>query len=491
MKKKILSEKILTTVLIFLVLSMVIMSSAIPTIIAGSDRTIKITSIQPPPPEGKQGSVQIYDPETKQWETKTGKDLPIEVKDGGKVKADKNTTAEVTYKDPLEKKQNKYRVKPDREVTFKWRPGYWDGDLLGYIPPHWEVTDSKTEKYKAEAASTGLFVIGCYLGLVGGIFCGIAEVGFGWYRAIADSPIEVTVYNGSVGVFTTNVTTNETIGCQIINGSLWFDENNKTWFSSGQSVTVYDDGTISEPIEVLLDATGMGFTPYGSDSQGLPTAHYPDQDIYVSGYAALLPPNAAIPVYLMPELLELPDYYNPDLAIAGTVALTDNLGNLPETLLWKPDTSDIGLYNIWIDTDNSASYTEGDIINFFGVRVIPLPVELPTICFIATAAYGTPMAEEIEVLREFRDQYLLTNPFGEALVEFYYQISPPMAEFITEHPSLKPIVRAGLVPAVAMSTVAVNTTPAEKIAMVGLVVLVSMAVIIWATRRRRRGQEYT
>lgn len=48
-----------------------------------------------------------------------------------------------------------------------------------------------------------------------------------------------------------------------------------------------------------------------------------------------------------------------------------------------------------------------------------------------------------------------------------------MAEFITEHPSLKPIVRAGLSPAVAMSTVAVNTTPAEKKA---IAVLLALAI---------------
>jgi hypothetical protein len=105
-------------------------------------------------------------------------------------------------------------------------------------------------------------------------------------------------------------------------------------------------------------------------------------------------------------------------------------------------------------------------------------------CFIATAAYGTPMAEEIQILREFRDEYLLTNPVGTSLVDLYYKISPPIAEFITEHPSLKPIVRAGLVPAVAMSTIAVNTTPAEKVTIVGLLVLVSAAVAVWATRRR-------
>ncbi|MEA1871892.1 MAG: CFI-box-CTERM domain-containing protein, partial [Chloroflexota bacterium] len=115
----------------------------------------------------------------------------------------------------------------------------------------------------------------------------------------------------------------------------------------------------------------------------------------------------------------------------------------------------------------------------------------PSFCFIATAAYGTPMAKEVQILREFRDGYLLTNPLGQALVDLYYRVSPPIAEFITEHPSLKPIVRTGLVPAVAMSTVAVNTTPAEKTVTVGLLVLVSVALAVWVTRRRGRSQEYT
>jgi hypothetical protein len=112
-------------------------------------------------------------------------------------------------------------------------------------------------------------------------------------------------------------------------------------------------------------------------------------------------------------------------------------------------------------------------------------------CFIATAAYGTPMAEEIQILRKFRDEYLLTNQVGQSLVDVYYTVSPPMADFIAEHPSLKPVVRAGLVPVVAMSTIMVDTTPAEKMAIVGLLVLVSVAVGVWAARRRSRVSEYT
>jgi hypothetical protein len=80
-------------------------------------------------------------------------------------------------------------------------------------------------------------------------------------------------------------------------------------------------------------------------------------------------------------------------------------------------------------------------------------------CFIATAAYGTPMAEEIQILRQFRDEYLLTNPLGQGLVDIYYRISPPIADFITDHPSLKPIVRAGLMPAVDMCSMVLGIVP--------------------------------
>jgi hypothetical protein len=130
-------------------------------------------------------------------------------------------------------------------------------------------------------------------------------------------------------------------------------------------------------------------------------------------------------------------------------------------------------------------------ISFDVGRDATLTITVPEVCFIATAAYGTPMAEEIQILRDFRDEYLLTNPLGQALVGNYYRVSPPIAEFITEHPSLKPIVRAGLLPAVAISSIAINTTPVQKAAILGSLVLVLVALAVWATRRRGRGPEYT
>jgi hypothetical protein len=100
------------------------------------------------------------------------------------------------------------------------------------------------------------------------------------------------------------------------------------------------------------------------------------------------------------------------------------------------------------------------------------------------------MAEEIDVLREFRDEYLLTRRLGRVLVGLYYRVSPPIAGFIAEHPGLKPVVRAGLLPAVAVSALLVNTTAAEKMAIVVLLASISAVVAIWLTRRRGKDPQY-
>ena len=108
-------------------------------------------------------------------------------------------------------------------------------------------------------------------------------------------------------------------------------------------------------------------------------------------------------------------------------------------------------------------------------------------CFIATAAYGSSLDSHVDTLRSFRDQYLETNPIGSAFVSLYYKVSPPMADFIDEHPTLKPIVRAGLWPAVAMSSVALNTTLAEKaVILVAMALFTAVLIMMWLRRRTRR-----
>ena len=69
----------------------------------------------------------------------------------------------------------------------------------------------------------------------------------------------------------------------------------------------------------------------------------------------------------------------------------------------------------------------------------------PCGCFIATAAYGTDTAKEIDILREFRDTVLLPNSLGAKFVSLYYRTSPPIANFISQHEVLRTVVRVGFV----------------------------------------------
>ena len=72
-------------------------------------------------------------------------------------------------------------------------------------------------------------------------------------------------------------------------------------------------------------------------------------------------------------------------------------------------------------------------------------------CFIATAAYGTPLAAEIGVLRQFRDRCLLDTAFGSAFVDTYYRLSPPIAEAVAQNAVLRSGVRMVLVPVVLVT----------------------------------------
>jgi hypothetical protein len=79
----------------------------------------------------------------------------------------------------------------------------------------------------------------------------------------------------------------------------------------------------------------------------------------------------------------------------------------------------------------------------------PRPIGSVDACFIATAAYGSVLANDVEMLRRFRDMLLRKSVLGELAVEAYYTFGPPVAGVVGESDLLRTTARDVLTPVVA------------------------------------------
>ena len=71
-------------------------------------------------------------------------------------------------------------------------------------------------------------------------------------------------------------------------------------------------------------------------------------------------------------------------------------------------------------------------------------------CLIATAAFGSEMAPQVQFLREIRDNKVLQTESGSAFMtgfnQFYYSFSPAVADYERENPAFKETVKLALTP---------------------------------------------
>ena len=96
-------------------------------------------------------------------------------------------------------------------------------------------------------------------------------------------------------------------------------------------------------------------------------------------------------------------------------------------------------------------------------------------CLIATAAYGSEMAPQVQLLREIRDNQLMNTEAGKSFMgtfnEMYYSFSPYIADYERENPMFKEIVKAGLTPMLSSLAIMENANSESEVLGFGLSVI--------------------
>jgi len=96
-------------------------------------------------------------------------------------------------------------------------------------------------------------------------------------------------------------------------------------------------------------------------------------------------------------------------------------------------------------------------------------------CLIATAAYGSELAPQVQLLREIRDNQLMNTESGSAFMsgfnELYYTFSPTIADMERENPMFKEIVKAGLTPMLSTLSIMENANSESEVLGLGLSVI--------------------
>jgi hypothetical protein len=120
----------------------------------------------------------------------------------------------------------------------------------------------------------------------------------------------------------------------------------------------------------------------------------------------------------------------------GQLQLLELTGLLPETDYW------VGI-RAFDDCRNTSSLT---IVKVTTADRLVGEVDW---CFVATAAYGSAMANDVELLRHFRDTLLAKSIVGELAIETYYTFGPALAGAVGESDVLRQTARELLRPLIA------------------------------------------
>jgi hypothetical protein len=170
--------------------------------------------------------------------------------------------------------------------------------------------------------------------------------------------------------------------------------------------------------------------------------------------------------------------------------ITRNLGYLKVTLDPANNTAIAQqIFVAWVVDDDSPETPQVyDPPFIYDTITFPLtPTSSPSSsggggnCFIATAAFGSYFDPCVKILRDFRDTFLVTSYVGQSFVNWYYKVSPPIADTIRTSKVIKAGVRIFLLPAVGFSYLCLNVGIVLTLGM-----LLLLAAMCWVGTRRLR-----
>jgi len=150
---------------------------------------------------------------------------------------------------------------------------------------------------------------------------------------------------------------------------------------------------------------------------------------------------------------------------------------------------EVTLQQIFPSAEEICGYT--DSLSSFGVFE---PVPAATSggggggggCFIATAAYGSPLEPQVDLLRAYRDGYLVHRAWGRLLLKAYYTLSPVPADFISNKPNIRAVVRMALAPIIASAGEG-GRRGVLPVAMGFIVIMIPLGIAGWGSFCLGRG----
>jgi len=127
------------------------------------------------------------------------------------------------------------------------------------------------------------------------------------------------------------------------------------------------------------------------------------------------------------------------------------LADLTDAIIYEAPGDPLAQWEGFLAYLSSFPDTDGDGVPNIPDRYAAPQGRIVDVCFVASAAYGTPFDQKIDTLRAFRDRVLMKSEAGRGFVEAYYAHGDRLAQAVAGSAALRFLVRVLLLPVVGLA----------------------------------------